>query len=64
MSDLFSAALEIQRKLLDAQKAQIDAATRLMGAGKQIVDLQEAAQKAAEANYATYRQWAKLWGWR
>jgi hypothetical protein len=64
MSDWFSTAVEMQREILRAQKAQMDAAQTMLGAGKQLNDLQEAGQKAAEANLAAWQQWAKFWGWK
>lgn len=62
MSDWFSLASDMQREMLRAQKAQIEAAQKLLDAGKQVTDLQEAGQQAAEANLKFWRQWAKLWG--
>jgi hypothetical protein len=64
MSDWFSTAVEMQREILRAQKAQMDAAQKMLDAGKQMSALQEAGQKAAEANMAAWQQWAKLWGWK
>jgi hypothetical protein len=64
MSDVFSTMIEMQREILRAQKAQIDAAQKMLDAGKQMTVLQEAGQKAAEANLAAWKQWAKLWGWK
>lgn len=62
MSDWFSLASDMQREMLRAQKAQIEAAQKLLDAGKQVTDLQEAGQQAAEANLKFWRKWAKLWG--
>ena len=62
MSDWFSIATDIQCEILRAQKAQIDAAQKMLDAGKQVTDLQEAGQQAAEANLKFWKQWAKLWG--
>lgn len=64
MSDWFSTAVEMQREILRAQKAQIDAAQKMLDAGKQMSAMQEAGQKAAEANLAAWKQWTKLWGWK
>ena len=64
MSDWFSTAVEMQREILRAQKAQMDAAQKMLDAGKQMTALQEAGQKAAEANLAAWQQWSKLWGWK
>jgi len=62
MSDWFTLASEMQREILRAQKAQMDAAQKMLDAGKQVTELQEAGQKATEANLAFWKQWAKLWG--
>jgi hypothetical protein len=62
MSDWFTLATDMQREILRAQKAQMDAAQKMLDAGKQVVHLQEAGQKAAEANLSYWKQWAKLWG--
>ena len=62
MSDWFTLATEMQREIIRAQKAQMDAAEKALDAGQQMIDLQEAGQKAAEANLSYWKQWAKLWG--
>ena len=54
MSDFFSTMVEMQRDMLRAQKAQMDAAQKMLGAGKQVAKLQEAGQKVAEANLAAF----------
>ena len=64
MSDWFTTAVEIQREILRAQKAQLDAAGKMLDAGREMTKLQEAGQKAAEANLAAWKQWSKLWGWK
>jgi hypothetical protein len=64
MSDWFSTAVEMQREILRAQKAHMDAAQKMLDAGKQMNALQEAGQKAAEANMAAWQQWTKFWGWK
>ena len=62
MSDFFTLATDMQREIIRAQKAQMDAAKKALEAGQQMIDLQEAGQKAAEANLSYWKQWAKLWG--
>ncbi|MBO9624598.1 MAG: hypothetical protein J7500_17970 [Sphingomonas sp.] len=64
MSDWFSTALEMQREMLRAQKAQMDAAQKMLDGGRELMKFQEAGQKAAEANLAAWKQWAGLWGWK
>jgi hypothetical protein len=62
MSDWFTLATDMQREIIRAQKAQMDAAQKMLDAGQQVADLQEAGQKVAEANLSYWKQWAKLWG--
>ncbi|MFL9841407.1 hypothetical protein ABS767_10570 [Sphingomonas sp. ST-64] len=62
MSDWFTLATDMQREILRAQKAQMDAAQTMLDAGKDVAKLQEAGAKAAEANLSFWKQWAKLWG--
>ncbi|ODP36636.1 hypothetical protein [Sphingomonas turrisvirgatae] len=62
MSDWFTLATDMQREIIRAQKAQMDAAQKALGAGQRMIDLQEAGQKVAEANLSYWKQWAKLWG--
>lgn len=64
MSDWFSTAIEMQREILRAQKAQLDAAQKMLDAGKQVTALQETGQKVAEANLEAWKRWSKLWGWK
>lgn len=62
MSDWFTLATDMQREILRAQKAQMDAAQKMLDAGKQVTDLQQAGQQVAEVNLKLWKQWAKLWG--
>lgn len=62
MSDWFTLATDMQREILRAQQAQMDAAQTMLDTGKQVAALQEAGQKAAEANLSYWKQWTKLWG--
>lgn len=64
MSDWFSTAVDMQREILRAQRAQLDAAEKMFDAGRQMTKLQDAGQKAAEANLAAWKQWAGFWGWK
>lgn len=64
MSDWFSTAVEMQREIIRAQQVQLDAAQKMLDAGVELTALQQAGQKAAEANLAAWRQWARLWGWK
>ncbi|MCP4637279.1 MAG: hypothetical protein GY848_12490, partial [Methyloversatilis sp.] len=50
--------------LLKAQQAQMDAARKMLDAGRDVMKLQQAGQKAAEANLAIWKQWSGMWGWK
>ena len=62
MSDWFSTALDLQREILRAQRSQLDAAERMLDGARQLSAMQEAGNKAAEANYDIWKQWMKFWG--
>jgi hypothetical protein len=62
MTDWFTLGLQVQRDMLKAQQAQIDAAQKLLDAGRDVAKFQQAGQKAAEANLAMWKQWSSLWG--
>ena len=64
MSDWFTLATDMQREILRAQKAQLDAAKRGLDLGAQIAAAQEVTHKAAEANLKAWKAWAGLWGWK
>ncbi|WP_169542471.1 hypothetical protein [Sphingomonas baiyangensis] len=53
MSDWFSTAVEMQREIVRAQQAQMDAGA----------DMLEASEKAAKAQVSAWKAWARLWGW-
>ncbi len=61
MSDWFSTAVEMQREILRAQQAQIDAAQRLLD-GVETSDLTAIGQQAADAQRAAWTAWARFWG--
>jgi hypothetical protein len=64
MSDWFTAALDIQREIVRAQRSQFDAAERMLDGARQLSAMQEAGRKAAEANYDIWTQWMKFWGFK
>ena len=64
MTDFFSTAVAMQKEILRAQQAQIDAAQAMLDAGAQGVAMQEAGRKVAEANTRAWKTWAGLWGWK
>jgi len=61
MSDHFTAWKLLQDKMLAAQKVQLEAATKLMGAGTNFDGAAEAAQKVADANKQAWEAWIALW---
>jgi hypothetical protein len=61
MTDWFTLGLQMQRDLLKAQQAQMDAAQKMLDAGRDVMKFQQAGQKAAEANLAAWKQWSSLW---
>lgn len=67
MSDLFAAAVEVQKGVLRAQQAQLDAAQAVvelgLDAGSQAVAAQQAAARLADANARAWTTWANMWGW-
>lgn len=64
MKDWLTLGMEMQRDLLKAQKAQMDAAQKMLDAGRDFARLQQAGHKAAEANLDAWKQWAGMWGWK
>ncbi|WP_246586813.1 hypothetical protein [Stakelama flava] len=62
MSDWFSTAVAMQREIVRAQKAQMDAARTLIDMSKDITELQRAGIAAGEANLRLWQRWSKLWG--
>lgn len=61
MSDWFTLAADMQREAIRAQKAYLGAAQSMVDAGRKMTELQQAGQKAAEANLKLWKQWASLW---
>jgi hypothetical protein len=64
MSDFFSTAMAFQQEILRAQKAQLDAAQKVLDIGQQVAAAQARSQKAAAANVEAWKSWATLWGWK
>jgi len=64
MKDWLTLGVEMQRDLLKAQKVQMDAAQKWLDAGRDVMKLQQAGQKAAEANLDVWKQWSRMWGWK
>lgn len=63
MSDWFSTAVEMQREILQAQQAQIEAVQKLLDAGRTATDLQQAGRTAVDAQVKAWSAWMKLGGW-
>ena len=64
MSDWFATTMDPQREMIRAQRTHLDAAGKMLEGGRQLTAMQEAGQKAAEANMAAWKQWAGMWGWK
>lgn len=63
MSDFFSVAVEVQKEIIRAQQAQLDAVQAVLDVGTQAAAAQQAAQRVAEANARAWVAWANMWGW-
>ena len=61
MSDWFGAAVAMQKRMLGAQKTALDSGGHAHAAGEALVQAQEAARRAAEANLAAWQAWLRLW---
>lgn len=61
MSDWFSTAIEMQREILRAQQAQLDAAKRLLDTAEQR-DMAQVGQQIADAQAEAWTAWARFWG--
>ncbi|HTG39780.1 hypothetical protein [Sphingomonas sp.] len=61
MSDWFSTAVEMQREILRAQRAQIEAGSKMMQAAKPLAAAQAASAKAAKANLEAWQMWLDFW---
>lgn len=62
MSDNFTAWKLMQDHMLAAQKAQLDAATKLIGMTEHFSGALEAAQKVAASNAKAWESWMAMWG--
>ncbi len=61
MSDWFSTAIEMQREILRAQQAQLDAAKKLLDTAE-TRDMQEVGKQIADAQAEAWTAWARFWG--
>ncbi len=61
MSDWFSTAIEMQREILRAQRAQVEAGRQALNTAEPLIAVQEATAKAAEANMAAWQAWIQFW---
>jgi len=64
MSDPFVAWKAFQDSVLAAQKAQVEAATKLMGMTTNFDGALKAAKDVAEANTKAWETWMGMWGMR
>ncbi|MEP9403304.1 hypothetical protein [Sphingomonas sp. VNH70] len=61
MSDWFSTAVEMQREILRAQQAQLDAAQKLLDSAE-ARDLSAIGKQVADAQAEAWTGWARFWG--
>ena len=61
MSDWFSTAIEMQREILRAQQAQLDAANKLLDTAE-TRDMAEVGKQIADAQAEAWTAWARFWG--
>jgi hypothetical protein len=61
MTDPFASWKMMQDQMLATQKAQIEAATRIMGMGTNFTGAADAARKVAEANAKAWEAWMSTW---
>ncbi|KQM88211.1 hypothetical protein ASE67_00100 [Sphingomonas sp. Leaf23] len=61
MSDWFSTAIEMQREILRAQQAQLDAAKKLLDTAEQR-DLTQVGKQIVDAQAEAWTAWARFWG--
>lgn len=61
MSDWFSTAIEMQREILRAQQAQLDAARKLLDTAE-TRDVTEVGKQIADAQAEAWTAWARFWG--
>ena len=64
MSDPFVAWKLLQDQVVAAQKAQLDMARKMLGAGAHMEGAMKAAQDVAEANAKAWETWMGMWGVR
>ena len=64
MNDPFVAWKLLQDQMIAAQKAQLDAATKMLGGGAHMEGAVKAAQNVAEANAKAWETWMGMWGMR
>jgi len=61
MSDWFSTAIEMQREILRAQQAQLDAAKKLLDTAE-TRDMAQVGKQIADAQAEAWTAWARFWG--
>ncbi|TVV72161.1 hypothetical protein [Sphingomonas solaris] len=64
MNDPFVGWKMLQDQMIAAQKAQLEAATKMLGTAPHLQGALKAAQSVAEANGKAWETWMGLWGVR
>ncbi len=62
MNDAFSGWKVLQDSMMSMQKAQLEAATRLLPRTEQFDGAIKAAQQIADANAKAWEMWFNMWG--
>ena len=62
MTDGFAAWKMLQDNMMAVQKAQLEAATKLMGMNENFDGALKAAQQVADMNMQAWQGWMNLWG--
>jgi uncharacterized membrane protein (DUF106 family) len=64
MNDAFNEMLNLQNEIIAAQKAQFEAMKDGLAAAGDLAKLQEAGQKAIDAQTTMWTSWLGFWGLR
>lgn len=60
----FTAWVDFQEEMLKLQRLNLEAASKALDAGGDVVAAQKAVTRAAQAGVDTWKSWLRLWGWK